>query len=369
MRLVYLSPIPWESFAQRPHKFVEWFHYKTGGPVLWVDPYPARFPSLKDFQRLRMAAPDIQHTNTPPWLTELKPAGLPIEPLPASGYINSLLWRPLIRRITNFVIYESTFLVVGKPSILALVLLKRLQGCRSLYDAMDDFPAFFEGLSHHTLMRREREVAHRVDVIWASSSVLKDRWARLHKDVRLVHNALDLAAIQSIKLTAKSSTKRIFGYVGTIASWFDWQWLCTLAHARRNDEIRLIGPILENPPCDLPGNVRLFPACNHASALGAMSQFHVGLIPFRKNILTDSVDPIKYYEYCALGLPIISTDFGEMKLRTSERGVFITRSLSDVSIIADAAIQFGSNACLASDFALRNSWESRFDAAKLLQVC
>lgn len=124
--------------------------------------------------------------------------------------------------------------------------------------------------------------------------------------------------------------------------------------------------MFEPPTRRLPNNINLLPACDHAVALKAMTQFHVGLIPFKKNALTASVDPIKYYEYRALGLPVISTDFGEMSLRTGERGVFITQSVSDAPAMADSAIQFCGDAGDASAFAIQNTWEARFDAAKLL---
>ena len=38
MQLVYFSPVPWASYAQRPHKFVEWFHARRVLKVRWVDP-------------------------------------------------------------------------------------------------------------------------------------------------------------------------------------------------------------------------------------------------------------------------------------------------------------------------------------------
>ena len=366
MRLVYLSPIPWESFAQRPHKFVEWFHGRTGEPVLWVDPYPTRFPGWRDLRRLRLSASAIPHTSPPTWLTLLKPGGLPIEPIPGSGWVNGLMWQGHMRTIGDFVTGGRTLLAIGKPSVLALELLNRLRDCSPLYDAMDDFPAFYAGISRFALMRREREIAQRVDVILASSSALKSRWMDFHKDVRLVHNALDLSAIRSVGPASISSEKKVFGYVGTIASWFDWDWVCALAEARPDGAIRLIGPVFQPPPRKLPGNVHLMPACGHAEALKAMSEFHVGLIPFKKNALTASVDPIKYYEYRALGLPVISTDFGEMSLRTGERGVFITQSVSDAPAMADSAIQFCGDAGDASAFAIQNTWEARFDAANLL---
>ena len=366
MRLVYLSPVPWESFAQRPHKFVDWFHGRTGKPVLWVDPYPTRFPAWRDLRRSRLSASASQQTSLPTWLTLLKPGGLPIEPLPGSGWANGLLWRGYLNAIGDFVEGGRTLLAIGKPSVLALELLKRLHHCPSLYDAMDDFPAFYAGLSRFALARREREITQRVDVILASSSELKSRWANIHKDVRLVHNALDLSAVQAVGPAPMTSNKKVFGYVGTIAPWFDWDWVCALAEARPDDEIRLIGPVFDQPDRRLPGNISLLPACDHAVALKAMTQFHVGLIPFKKNALTASVDPIKYYEYRALGLPVISTDFGEMSLRAGERGVFITQSVSDIPAMANSAIQFDSDADDASEFAVQNIWEARFDAAKLL---
>jgi glycosyltransferase involved in cell wall biosynthesis len=276
------------------------------------------------------------------------------------------MWQGQQQQITDFANQSKTWLVIGKPSVLALELLMRLRHCPSLYDAMDEFPAFYAGLSRVALARRERLIAQQVDVISASSSELKSRWARIHKDVRLVHNGLDLSAMQHMEREPVPSDKKVFGYVGTLASWFDWAWVCALAKARLNDEIRLIGPVFEQPAEKLPGNVKLLPACDHAAALEAMTEFQVGLIPFKKNALTASVDPIKYYEYRALGLPVISTDFGEMSFRSRERGVFITQSERDVVAMAEVALQFKGDAGVDQAFAQENTWEARFDAARLL---
>ncbi|WP_238947519.1 glycosyl transferase [Vandammella animalimorsus] len=268
--------------------------------------------------------------------------------------------------MTNFANQSKTWLVIGKPSVLARNLLKRLSDCPSLYDAMDEFPAFYEGFSRSALARRELEIALCVDIISVASTELKLRWERVHKDVRLVYNGLDLSAMPAMQQGAAASSKKIFGYVGTIASWFDWDWVCVLARARPNDEIRLIGPVFKRPPSGLPDNITLLPTCDHATALEAMTQFHAGLIPFRRNALTASVDPIKYYEYRALNLPVISTDFGEMSLRAGERGVFITQFERDVPVMAEAALQFKGGTGIDRAFAQENMWEARFDAAKLL---
>ncbi|WP_256346703.1 hypothetical protein [Pseudomonas gingeri] len=96
MRLIYLSPMPWHSFSQRSHELVRCFHEKTDEPVLWIEPYPTRFPALGDLRQLRLASAGATHPRptypeTPSWLTVLQPRALPIEPIPGSGWIN----RPL----------------------------------------------------------------------------------------------------------------------------------------------------------------------------------------------------------------------------------------------------------------------------------
>ena len=366
MQLVYLSPVTWGSFAQRPHKFVEWFHDRTGGSVIWVDPYPTRFPNWKDWRRSNLTAPISQPGVVPNWMRVLRPDSLPIEPLPGSGWINRQLWEPKLHQIIDFSLQSDTWLAIGKPSVFALELLKILCHCPAVYDAMDEFPAFYSGLSRLALTKRENVIAESVDTIFASSSKLKQKWEQIHKDVRLVHNGLDLSVIKSVKYKVVSNDKKVFGYLGTIAKWFDWDWLNTLAKARRNDEIRLIGPIFDKPIGKLPNNIKLLEACHHRAALSAIKNFHVGLIPFKTNSLTASVDPIKYYEYRALGLPVMSTNFGEMSFRKNALGVFITQSERDVVAMAEDALQFKGNAEEDQSFAEQNTWRVRFDAAKLL---
>lgn len=362
MRLIYLSPVPWASFAQRPHKFVDWFHKRTGGEVLWVDPYPTRFPQLSDFRRVGKTTAQTTH-DQPSWLQNAKACALPLEPFPCSGWLNALMWRAVLAQVDAFVSGHPALVVVGKPSVLALAILKRIKGCRSVYDAMDDFPAFYGGLSRLAMRKREEDVVRRTSTILVSSRVLRQRWVGFHPDVRLVHNGLDLSMLPAPKTSFGNRETKILGYVGTIAAWFDWGWVINMAKVRPMDKVRLIGPVFHSSPAPLPDNVELLPPCSHMEALKAMQDFDVGLIPFKKNNLTASVDPIKYYEYRALGLPVISTDFGEMGYRGSEVGTFICKRPEDIQTAAVAALIFRDDPGSVREFAMGNSWEARFDGA------
>lgn len=372
MRLVYLSPVPWASFAQRPHKFVEWFHARRGGEVLWVDPYPTRLPELSDFRRVKVVGGSATKLaakgSNPAWLTVIRPRSLPLEPLPGAGALNRLLWSDVLQAIDIFVEEGECQIGIGKPSELALQLLARHPAVPSLYDAMDDFPAFYRGLSRAAMGRREREVAALVSRISVSSTALADRFAAHHSKFVDEHalNACAVDTLPDLDASLKKSERPVLGYVGTIGHWFDWPLVYDLAEANQSMCIRLIGPIYAAPTGAMPRNIELLPACNHATAIRAMQEFSVGLIPFRCTDLTASVDPIKYYEYRALGLPVLSTRFGEMALRDGQSGVFLADKHSDLTNLIRSAMSYECEIDEIQEFRAANSWEARFDASGIL---
>jgi hypothetical protein len=96
-----------------------------------------------------------------------------------------------------------------------------------------------------------------------------------------------------------------------------------------------------------------------------MQSFSVGLIPFKQTDLTASVDPIKYYEYRALGLPVISTSFGEMTLRGKQNGVFLVSDQSNLLNVVEQALAYESNKNEIQQFRNENAWGARFDACGL----
>ena len=365
MRLVYLSPVPWASFAQRPHKFVEWFHARHGGDVLWIDPYPTRLPMLSDLRRVKSGVVDGSATllvETPRWLRVVRPRSLPIEPLPGSGLLNRFLWWDVLTTTEQFMSKPDCLLGIGKPSALALQVLCRNRGVQSFYDAMDDFPAFYEGLSRRAMEQRERAVATQVSKILVSSTALAERFD-IHKPK--VHVALNACAVDNLpneRLRSPSTEHPVLGYVGTIGHWFDWPLVIALANANPMMRVRLIGPVYSPPPAGLPSNIELLPACDHAAAMLAMQGFSVGLIPFKRTDLTASVDPIKYYEYRALGLPVVSTCFGEMALRANLSGVFLADMQTDLASVLERALAYKPDKNEINQFRNENSWGARFEA-------
>lgn len=366
--LVYVSPLPWSSFAQRPHKFVEWFHARHGGPVLWIDPYPTRLPGLDDVRRLLAklrGGPAPTARALPEWLTVMPAPALPIEPLPGSGLVNGLLWRKLHQAVARFGADGRCLLAIGKPSKLALQLMRRHPQLPSLFDIMDDFSAFYTGLSSLAMAAREQDVARQVQQVLVSSTFLAQRFAACGERLDLALNACAIETLPPVEQLPERPITPVFGYVGTIAQWFDWDLVIALALAHPAIPVRLIGPVFGAIPAKLPANIELLPACQHHEAIARMQTFSVGLIPFKLTTLTQSVDPIKYYEYRALGLPVLSSRFGEMAVRGELPGVFLVDDGMDSVQQLSRALAHRDHVDAIQAFRRQHSWDAHFDAAHI----
>jgi hypothetical protein len=373
MRLVYLSPVPWSSFAQRPHEFVNWFQETYQAEVLWIDPYPTRWPVPSDLLRFKSdTSKELNCTfavTVPPWLTINAPKALPIEPLPGSGFVNKHFWRNTLKTINAFIGMGECTLVIGKPSVLALQVLRQHKEIRSHYDAMDDFPAFYTGMSKLAVGQREQKLAALVIRIIVSSTELTKRFRAHENKVLVARNACaidKLPPISALKQIHKSSPP-IIGYVGTIGHWFDWELVIAIASACPKILIKLIGPLHSKSHHALPTNIEVLPACSHADAIEEMSKFSIGLIPFKQVALTQSVDPIKYYEYRCLGLTVISSFFGEMALRGNEPGVFLVDKERAIEHLVTEALLFKTVEQEVNNFRKSNSWAIRFSSSKIFE--
>jgi hypothetical protein len=364
LNLLYFSPVDWSSYAQRPHSFARHFLERGGASVTWVDPYPTRLPALSD---LRRRPADAVAAEPHPRLTVVGIPAWPIEPLPGGALANrSLRWRGLVARLAHGMSQSDGIIGVGRPSALAVLALRAIPARRRFYDAMDDFPEFYSGLSRRSMWRRERAVTAAVDRIYAASDVLAAKFSRLGVEPVLVRNAYAMRTLPPWQPPPAASGPPVFGYVGTVGHWFDWEIVGRLASAFPAAEVRIVGPVYEPPPRSLPGNVRLLGACPQGDAVEHLRGFSCGIIPFRKTALTDAVDPIKYYEYRGMGLPVLSTRFGQMALRTEDDGVHALDAAGDVEVAARRALDHRTDAAAVARFRAENDWETRLDAADLL---
>lgn len=367
MHLVYFSPISLASFWQRPHWMAAALLRKAVERILWVEPYPTRLPKLIDLRR-PSDQPDVSR-RPPPAIERLRVRALPIEPWFVGQAANRLIFfEGVLERIRRWVDARPFVIGVGKPSPLARLAIERSMLDRnyrgSFFDAMDHYAAFYEGASRAAMAQWEANMVVAVDRVQVSSAALRERYRRLRPDVALAPNGCDPAVVQEalvhrVAFGAQGQTAPVYGYVGTLGPWFDWTWLHrfarVLARVAPQAQIHLIGPMFSDPVAPLPAQVRLLGTMSNDAALARAASFVAGLIPFVSNELTDCVDPVKYYEYRALGRPVIAAPFSDLAAR-EDPSLFVASTEAEMEAALDHVSGAQTQVPPRCDWA----WEHRF---------
>ncbi len=369
--VVYFAPVRFSSFWQRPHYMAA---AMLAGPVdrlLWVDPYPTRLPRVADVRR-PSDVPRLPDARIP-GVDVLSPLALPFEPIEVGRWINRHTFLRAVRNeIGEWLNGDPYAIGVGKPSPLAIDALQTFGASRScsgrFYDAMDRYANFYRGLSSRAMADWEAELLPLCDWVQTSSTALRDELGARHDSVRLCLNGIDPAKIEKARRQARKSTDAagrpgvVFGYIGTMGAWFDWDWTFALARLLLQFDPRarvvLVGPMFVGPDGSIPPNVEILEPMSHAEALRTAASFDVGIIPFKQTPLTECVDPIKYYEYRGLGLPVLATSFGELRFK-SDPALVLARPDADLAACARRALDLREQASTPLPLA-EWSWSSRF---------
>ena len=98
------------------------------------------------------------------------------------------------------------------------------------------------------------------------------------------------------------------GYFGYLAgAWFDWDLVAGAARSRPDWRFHLIGYGGELEGLELPPNVVLLGKKPQRQLAAFARSWDVAVVPFRAERLAAGADPIKTYEYLAMGLPVVTT--------------------------------------------------------------
>lgn len=206
-----------------------------------------------------------------------------------------------------------------------------------VYNCMDSYADFSDLQEHCPMLQRwEEEVSRAADMILTSSVLLQDKLIPLNQNTYVIPNGVDREHFSlDESLETPPDIARIpgpiAGYFGAIADWIDLDLMYYLAEQLPNFSFVYIG----HSTVDL----NRFSKMHNVYFLGEKSyfelpkyvrHFQVGLIPFKRNRLTLSTNPVKLYEYLASGLPVVSVDLPE--IRQFKDVVYIARDYTEFAL-------------------------------------
>ncbi len=264
-------------------------------------------------------------------------------------------------RIRNAIVYAAL------PSALDVV--KQLPRATLVYHCIDDYREFTDAPREAYELMEDR-LSQLADLTVVSSSrLLELRRDASRKAVYLPHGVdldwFERCLEDEVPLDDIDSLPRpIAGFVGRIGDWIDVDLIFRCAQEMPDWSFVVVGPtnVDLSAYSGLPNlfflGLKPFEQIPHYA-----KRFAVGLLPFVENEVSASVNPLKLYEYLAVGVPVVSTpalDMSEFAEVVEVAGTETFPSAIRAAACADSEDRRDARRA----FVRRYSWESI--AARLL---
>jgi len=157
------------------------------------------------------------------------------------------------------------------------------------------------------------QVLERSDIVLANCVPVAESMRQFAPDVHVVPNALEMPADAPTPKRPRGLrglSGPVVGYAGNLSGRIDIELLRRLAQARRDWSFVFVGSThLDQSAIALASepNVRLIGTKRYEEAQAIIRHFDVALIPHLDNKMSRSMNPLKAYVYCSLGVPIVSS--------------------------------------------------------------
>lgn len=244
-----------------------------------------------------------------------------------------------------------------------------MQSDSVVYDCMDDHEGF--GNVPAELIALESWIMRRADLVVTTSSLLEQRARQANPQVAMVRNAAqhqDFCA-RPATVYADPRGRRVIGYYGAIAEWFDIDLVRQIALAFPDHLVLLVGADTVGAQRKLRNqdNVVFTGEVPYTELPFYVYAFDVCLLPFKVMPLTRATNPVKVYEYLSAGRAVVSIDLPELSqfaglVRTAkDHPGFIREVRQALAEDVNDAVVFEHR----QEFAAGQTWEHR---ARQLEV-
>ncbi len=288
--------------------------------ILFVESLGLRRPQLagRDLKRIAKRLRDgLRGPREADGLHVISPLVLPFHGNAAARKLNGWLLPALVRRAARKLGLAQPILWAYVPQ--AEMLIDALRAELVIYHCVDDIAAQ-PGIDAAEFGAAETRFAKRADLVLASAPALAARLSQIARDVLYAPNVADVDLFATAldpgpldPAVAELPHPLIVFTGAVVATKLDIDLLVALARARPDWSFVLVGPVGPGDPrtdvsaLAAESNVHLLGGRSYKQLPNVLRAADAGLIPYARNELTNSVFPMKVYEYLAAGLPVLAT--------------------------------------------------------------
>jgi len=275
--------------------------------------------------------------------------------------------RALRRQLDPLVDWRSAAAVIVSPAWTPW--LDALPFGAVLYDCIDDLAVHVPRPALAPLYQTwETELIARASgaVVTAECLAANLRRRRPELPIAIIRNGVDAERFTRLAAATPRPTdlptgRRLVGFVGALYEWLDWELMVRVAAALPELDFVFVGPHhgrgRVRDLARLP-NVRLLGRRPYAQVPAYVNAFDVCWVPFQPGNVAAAANPVKLYEYLALGKPVVSTPVAD--LETFGSLIQVAHGVEEmVSLLRALVLQPPANAAARVAFARANSWHSR----------
>lgn len=341
--------------------------------VLFIESLGLRQPQLagRDIARiLRRLRRGIAPPRAVDGLHVLSPLVIPLHRSRLVRALNARLLPLLVRRATRKLGIDKPILWAYVPQAEALI--DSLEPALVVYHCVDDISAH-ERIDTTSFRAAEDRFAARADLVLASAPALAERLRTVSRNVLDAPNVADVdlfaRALQDGPVDpaiAALPSPRIVFTGAIVTTKLDIPLLVALARARPAWSFALVGPVGPGDPhADVSAltaepNVHLLGLRSYEQLPGVLRGADAGLIPYARNELTNSIFPMKVYEYLAAGLPVLATPLPAIA-GVAEIGVAADADTMAAKLEQALAEDTPQLRAARSAAAAEHSWDSRLE--------
>jgi glycosyltransferase involved in cell wall biosynthesis len=373
--MLTISAGEWEGINHRPHHFMRRCA-ASGWTVIYLEPPASLIAPLKDKRFLK------RWQNWRLGLRQGEAGVYLLAPPPILPFGSRYRW---INKINQRLISGSVKRALGQlkttaPDVYtflpsAVDLLPFVPHQRVIYDCVDDHAAFTGLIDSKTIRGMEQELMRKAQVSFATAKKLYEDRKGWSSNFHIIPNGAEyerFAAEAPIPEDVADIPHPVAGFVGGISDWVDIDLIAATAKRLPEFTFLLIGPVLTDVSClEKTDNVKILGPRPYESLPGYVRFFDVCLISFKINKLTESVNPIKMFEYLSAGKPVVSTPLPEVL--AFDHVVAIAEGTENTAAALMEALGTEAQGTQAIEkrqtVARENSWDARWEAAvQLIQA-